>query len=698
MSDLRSAIESLETRRLFAFTVGVDPSFGDDGLALFTDTFSQPPLSPAILVAPVAQGKLLVAGPVLQGSLGASEPIARFNGDGTLDKTYAHGVGSIALLDVQLFENEIPLADALLQPDGGVIIVAKQFLDQDGFSVQPFTSDGEAGERINQTNVHIAGSGQTYNPWSAAQAPDGKIITAGTLIEAGEGAGKLVLTRLTPDGALDTTFDTDGKLITDLPDAIDYANLAIQSDGKIIALGASNKALLARYNIDGTLDTTFGDNGFVTLLNVNIAAFRPGAIVIQPDDKIVVAGGLNCVRLMPDGQLDSSFGDNGVAGMPNTAFPVGPDAVNSLVIDSAGRIIGAGEEGVFRFNADGTPDETFGIDGGLNVQIEPTAVNVDQDDNVLIAGRFKDGDTQGLAIQRLTMRGQALGPTGLLVVTGTDGDDDITVDTVGDQVLVNVGGDIKTFPAADVKEINLDAGDGKDKVTISLALNSSVAGGAGDDSIVTNDGSDTIDAGDGDDSVAAGGGKDRVLAGAGDNTVNGEGGDDVLIGAEGNDHFDGGDGDDRVLGGDGDNVLIGGDGNDSLQSGEGRDSLFGEGGKDQLRAGLGSDLLSGGGGKDRLFGQQGRDRLYGGANNDQLDGGPGNDRMFGQDGDDKLFGGQGDDQLTGGDGNDFLYGIGGIDSLFANDGKADTVNGGGGEDQGTVDDSLDLVRSIESLM
>jgi hypothetical protein len=143
MSDGRSAIESLETRRLLTFTVGVDPSFGDHGIALLPT--NDPPISPAILVAPTAQGKLMVVGPSLQSSLGASEFIARFNADSTLDKTYAQGIGSIALLDVQLFENEIPLADALLQPDGGIIIVAKQFLDQDGFSVQPFTTDGQAG-------------------------------------------------------------------------------------------------------------------------------------------------------------------------------------------------------------------------------------------------------------------------------------------------------------------------------------------------------------------------------------------------------------------------------------------------------------------------------------------------------------------------------------------------------------------------
>ena len=91
-------------------------------------------------------------------------------------------------------------------------------------------------------------------------------------------------------GDLDTTFGASGIVITDFGSTDGGHDVAIQSDGKIVVVGGSGgEFALARYNINGTLDTTFDADGLVT---TTIGAFaEAGAVAIQSDGKIVVAGG-----------------------------------------------------------------------------------------------------------------------------------------------------------------------------------------------------------------------------------------------------------------------------------------------------------------------------------------------------------------------------------------------------------------------
>jgi uncharacterized delta-60 repeat protein len=101
---------------------------------------------------------------------------------------------------------------------------------------------------------------------------DGKILVAG--VANAHGYSDFALIRYNPDGSLDTNFDTDGKVTTDFAGYADYAgDLALQSDGKIIAAGFSylnssgseTDIALARYNTDGSLDTSFDLDGKVSL-------------------------------------------------------------------------------------------------------------------------------------------------------------------------------------------------------------------------------------------------------------------------------------------------------------------------------------------------------------------------------------------------------------------------------------------------
>ncbi|PYK35323.1 MAG: hypothetical protein DME58_01610 [Verrucomicrobia bacterium] len=163
-------------------------------------------------------------------------------------------------------------------------------------------------------------------------------------------------TVLAVDGDLDPTFGTDGKVLTDFDHSTDIAYaVAVQTDGKLVVVGTtyrdndfSNEDFaVARYNPDGTLDKTFGVGGKVQTDFPGLAAVA-SSVVVQPDGKIVVAGGafplftflgdFKVVRYNSNGALDTSFGDSGIV---TTTFPEGSYAFD-VALQADGKIIAAG--------------------------------------------------------------------------------------------------------------------------------------------------------------------------------------------------------------------------------------------------------------------------------------------------------------------------------------------------------------------
>ena len=145
-------------------------------------------------------------------------------------------------------------------------------------------------------------------------------------------------------------------VMTDISRSTDIANaVAVQADGKLVVVGQTYKNndfsgedfVVTRYNTDGTLDTTFGSGGKVRTDFPGLAAV-PSSVVIQPDGKIVVAGGafplftflgnFELVRYNPNGSLDRSFGNGGIV---TTTFPEGSYAFD-VALQPDGKIIAAG--------------------------------------------------------------------------------------------------------------------------------------------------------------------------------------------------------------------------------------------------------------------------------------------------------------------------------------------------------------------
>jgi uncharacterized delta-60 repeat protein len=191
----------------------------------------------------------------------------------------------------------------------------------------------------------------------------------------------LVVVRLNSDGSPDNSFGVAGKVTTSVStgDEVPYG-IVLQPDGKIIIVGGCNNAngdaFLVRYNTNGTPDNSFdGDGIVVTDMGNNEAAF---GVVLQPDGKIIT-GGYETVggqqdpaafRYNSNGTLDNSFDGDGIAVF---AGPATNDiARGGLVLQPDGKIVMAGGDNysggnfhaeLVRLNANGTPDNSFGVNG-----------------------------------------------------------------------------------------------------------------------------------------------------------------------------------------------------------------------------------------------------------------------------------------------------------------------------------------------
>lgn len=189
-------------------------------------------------------------------------------------------------------------------------------------------------------------------------------------------------------GDLDPDFGSGGKVTTRFTSLEDRAfDVAVQSDGKIVAVGAGYQSnfALSRYDPNGSLDTTFGGDGTV----ITASGSDRGAaqsVVVQPDGKIVVAGYTSLFsdgefavfRYNPDGSLDTSFSGDGKAttdlgAYGDQAFDVGLQSDGKIVVVGESFFSGDGYHlGLVRYDSDGSLDTSFSGDGKLTQKFGDT--------------------------------------------------------------------------------------------------------------------------------------------------------------------------------------------------------------------------------------------------------------------------------------------------------------------------------------
>jgi uncharacterized delta-60 repeat protein len=360
----------------------LDTSFGGDGIAN-ADVGHAVSLINAMAVQP--DGKIVAAGYAARGSLGLNNgnefAVARINPDGTLDTTF-DGDGRATTL-VGTLRSEA--AAVTIQPDGK-IIAAGSYSTTDAnsdFALVRYNPDGSLDTGFDgDGRVMTVFSSERDAITSIALQPDGKIVVAGSSVSSGN---KFTLARYNPNGSLDTTFDGDGKVITGVGTAATTSDRAeaivIQGDGTIVAAGTSSSNFaVVRYNPSGSLDTTFDTDGRVTTdFGSTDNAY---ALALQPDGKLVAAGsasltfsdtGFALARYNPNGSLDTTFECDGKVVSPITP---NTDEIRSILLQPDGGIVAGGfgngvgfgssaDIAVVRYNTFGAIDPTFGGDGSI---------------------------------------------------------------------------------------------------------------------------------------------------------------------------------------------------------------------------------------------------------------------------------------------------------------------------------------------
>jgi uncharacterized delta-60 repeat protein len=315
----RPRLEALEDRCLLS-AGAIDPTFGNGGVVT-TSLSNSPYISDtahAVLIQP--NGKIVDAGTTISGS-STVMGLARYNANGTLDSTFGKG---------------------------GIVASKVGAASWDAATLDPAITDASGNEAI---------------------------------VEVG---GNTNLALFNPNGSLDTAFGNRGTV------TLSYAadGVVVQPDGKIVVDGDNGSAFeLTRFNANGTVDTTFGTNGTATLAIAGGVGSE--VLVLQPDGKLVVGGEgtwpsttFDIARFNSNGTPDTSFGNGGsisgsfgtedVVHMRLAVYPsTGPDPTDYGKIVAACTITGNSANGggndnqvaLARYNANGTLDNTFGTSG-----------------------------------------------------------------------------------------------------------------------------------------------------------------------------------------------------------------------------------------------------------------------------------------------------------------------------------------------
>ena len=337
----------------------------------------------------------------------------------------------------------------------------------------------------------IATTGLTAQGFQLPAKPvvlaDGRILVCSSVSTGGPSGVDFFLARFNADGTPDTTFSFDGKVTIDFGSRDDVCNaLAVQADGKILAVGSSAPAMslnsdfaIARLNADGSPDATLGGGSGQTLIPFDVGGNDSdiaGAVAIQADGRILAAGWVvtdatgfdfAVVRLLSDGSRDTTFNSTGRVTV-GFDFPGtnGIDQADAIAIDDQGRIVlggvaevapGSFDFALVRLLPTGQLDHSFDADGRATLGFDLGNSNSDlsyqtilqQDGRIVMVGAADTGvggtQNNDVAIARLLPDGSPDGSFGIggkvvvpfdLVTNASDVATGIVQDSAGRLVVV----------------------------------------------------------------------------------------------------------------------------------------------------------------------------------------------------------------------------------------------------------------------
>jgi uncharacterized delta-60 repeat protein len=338
-----------------------DPTFGTNGLVI--DSFADQPDSLGNAITLLENGSILLLASTRVDQYPAYVPaLARYNHSGSLDPDF--GTGGKVIIDT-------PLPSGIAQ--------------------------------LGQTAMTTTSQGSDI----AQVLPDGKILICTYRPRVG------AIFRLQSNGALDLSFNGVGYITLSHPDAPDQpvliGNVLLQADGKYLGCGSFNgsrNAFVARYNTDGSLDRTFGKEGFVLVASsppddkrLSFAQMR-----LQPNRRILAIGNVisspsegMLVSLEPDGSANIQFNgarpvytrlDNKQTGWVGAAMQTDGKIVVAGAVQGSSAIQFDGV--VARFQSNGALDPAFNGSGWTHTDFDEsvdgvTAMTLQTDNKTLVA-------------------------------------------------------------------------------------------------------------------------------------------------------------------------------------------------------------------------------------------------------------------------------------------------------------------------
>ncbi|HKA17046.1 MAG TPA: hypothetical protein VKN18_01910 [Blastocatellia bacterium] len=336
-----------------------DLGFGIGG-RVTTDFFGGNDRATAVVVQ--SDGKIIVGGDAFNTLTGNTDfAIARYNSDGSPDASF-DGDGKLTT-DLSVSD----VANALiLQPDGKIVLagsVVDSKLSKD-FALLRYNSDGTPDAGFGAKGVVLTDFANNSDDIAAAiLKADGSIIAVG-FAAMGTTGKDFAIAQYDRGGSHDSTFGVGGKATIDFFGSTDEARaVTLQPDGRIVVAGSAfNGSTLAdfalvRFNADGTIDSNFGSKGRVTVnFFDNLDAAE--AVIVLSDGRIVAAGrafrsgtdsDFALASFKPNGKPDASFGGSGKL---TTDFDGGVDQALDIAIDLKGRLVVAGSAVGANFSAD----------------------------------------------------------------------------------------------------------------------------------------------------------------------------------------------------------------------------------------------------------------------------------------------------------------------------------------------------------
>jgi uncharacterized delta-60 repeat protein len=324
----------------------LDTSFGTGGKVV---TPIGPGDARGLSVALQRDGRILLGG-YAHTNTTVDFAVVRYHADGALDTTFGSG-GKVTTP----VSTDSGWGHSVTTQSDGKILVAGYVGNPERFALVRYNSNGSLDTAFGNEGAVTMGISRRNFSQGVVVQEDGKVLLAG-FCEHENGSIDFALARFLADGTPDATFGTDGKVATPVGIANDFGwSVAVQGDRKILVAGSADTTgnghsdfALVRYLPDGNLDASFGSRGKVTTDCASGLSDSGNSLTLQSDGKIVVAGSCDngenqdfaVARYLADGTLDSSFGNGG-----KIVTPLGDsnDYGRAIVVQPDGKMVVAGD-------------------------------------------------------------------------------------------------------------------------------------------------------------------------------------------------------------------------------------------------------------------------------------------------------------------------------------------------------------------